>query len=156
MQLYQRYGPAIRRKCERLLGSTEDAEDVMHALFLDIIESQRTVIDLAYLYRAATNRCLNLLRDRRRRTRLLARTDRAETGLPEATEILERLIDQQLLQRLFTGFDATCAEIFVYHYLDGMSQEEIAALLQLSRKTVGKKLKTIRLCARRLASEEKP
>ena len=70
---YRAYGPALVRKAERILRSREDAVDVVHALFVDLIPRWNRDVDLPYLYRAVTNRCLNLLRDRGTRARLLER-----------------------------------------------------------------------------------
>ena len=77
MEAYARYGPALRRKCERMLGSAPDAEDMVQGLFLDLLRRGEAEQELPYLYRAATNRCLNLLRDRKRRQALLQQQDRA-------------------------------------------------------------------------------
>ena len=70
---YRTYGPALVRKAQRVLGSREDAVDVVHALFVELIPKWNRDVDLPYLYRAVTNRCLNALRDRATRARLLAR-----------------------------------------------------------------------------------
>lgn len=46
--------------------------------------------------------------------------------------------------------DASETEVLTYRYLDDMTQEEIASLLGLSRKTVGKRLERVREVVRRL------
>lgn len=154
MELYQLYGPAVRRKCERILGNTEDAEDVMHSLFIYLIKKQKTDVDLPYLFRAATNRCLNLLRNRKKRSLLLAQYNRVDNGVSSSNEPFDSVSQKQLLQRLASGFDQKCAEVFVYYYLDNMTQEEISEFMQLSRKSIGKKLNKIRNCVRKLEVEE--
>ena len=70
---YRAYGPALVRKAERILRSREDAVDVVHALFVDLIPRWSRDVDLPYLYRAVTNRCLNFVRDESNRARLLER-----------------------------------------------------------------------------------
>src|SRR6478736_6209275 len=70
---YRAYGPALVRKAERILRSREDAIDVVHGLFVDLIPKWNRDVDLPYLYRAVTNRCLNAVRDRSTRARLLER-----------------------------------------------------------------------------------
>lgn len=37
MESYQRYGPALLRKAERLLQSRDDALDVVQGLFTDLL-----------------------------------------------------------------------------------------------------------------------
>ena len=81
MDLYQRYGPALLRKAGRLLGNHADAEDVVQALFVEMLKRGQAVADLAYLYRAVTNRCLNFLRDHANRQRLLDRQDPVVRGV---------------------------------------------------------------------------
>ena len=49
MDLYQRHGRALLRKAERILRSKADAQDLVHALFLDLLAKGRAEeeIDLA-------------------------------------------------------------------------------------------------------------
>ena len=51
------------------------------------------------------------------------------------------------------SYDAE-TEVLTYHYLDDMTQDEIATLLGLSRKTVGKRLERLRQVVRRVADAE--
>lgn len=150
MDLYRRYGPALRRKCERMLGNRDDAEDVVQALFVDLLRRGREDVDLPYLYRAATTRCLNLLRDASRRRALLAR--QGEDVLAPARERLaERLVSADLLARLAANLDRRSLEILSLHCQDGLSQEEVAKLLKISRRTVGKRLAKARRLVERLS-----
>ena len=143
MDAYRRYAPALLRKAERLLQNREDAQDVVQGLFLELLQQAEPRTDLAYLYRALTNRCLNMLRDRTTRRRLLDRNDAMLRG-PVRTTCEERAIDLDLLTKLIGVLEREVAEILVYRYVDDLSQEEIAELLGLSRKTVGVKLARIR------------
>ena len=70
MDAYLRYGPALVRKAERMLLSRADAQDVVQALFLDLLQEPDPRTELPFLYRAATDRCLNYLRDAKNRARL--------------------------------------------------------------------------------------
>jgi len=147
--MYRRYGPALLRKCERMLKNRADAEDVVQTLFADLLYKGQIDEDLPYLYRAATNRCLNLMRDRKRRATLLEREEPCLT--PPRTRCEERLLDLDLVTRLAASLDKKSAEILVYRFVDDLTQDEIAELLGTSRKTVGKKLNKIRAEVRRLA-----
>lgn len=149
MQAYLRYAPALQRKAERILQNREDAQDVVQTLFVDLLQTQTTEIDLAYLYRAVTNRCLNMLRDRTTRARLLQHHDVALRG-PVRTDCEERTIDLDLLTKLAAELDEEHAEVLVCHYFDDMPQAEIAELLGVSRKTVGIRLGRIRASVARL------
>lgn len=148
---YQRYGAALVRKAERILRNREDAVDVVQALFVELISSRREEpVDLPYLYRAITNRALNVLRDARGRARLLEREQMtlAPRGrLADST----RVVGLDLLTRLCDQLDEAHREVMVARYLDEMTQDEIAELYGVSRKTVGKRLARVDAAAAALA-----
>lgn len=143
--LYQRYGPALRRKAERMLGSTEDAEDVVQTVFIDLMAKRRpaATLTLPYLYRAVTTRCINRIRDGRRRRELLERHGTASILLRDG-DLSERVITLDLLTRLLDRLEGPLADVFVYLYLDHLSQAEVAELMATSRKTVGHRVVRIR------------
>jgi len=137
---------------------TADANDVVQGLFVDILQRGDVPLDLPYLYRAVTNRCLTLLRDESNRVRLLERdAPTLERSLRTAGD--ERAIDRDLLAKLVRELDAEHCEVLAYRYLDDMTQDEIATLLGLSRKTIGHRLDRIREVVARIAGppeEEAP
>ena len=143
MHAYDRYAPALLRKAQRLLGSAVDAEDVVHGLFVDLLDKGDEAPDLPYLYRAVTNRCLTLLRDRDNRARLLAQHEPALRG-PIRTRVDDRAVGLDLLSRLVERLDTAHVETIVYRFFDDMGLEEIAEVMHVSRKTVGNRLSRIK------------
>ena len=140
---YRRYGPALVCKAERILRSRDDATDVVHALFVDLIPRWTNEVDLPYLYRAITNRCLNVVRDRGTRARLLEREQ--QSAAPVARVKLEdHVVGLGLIAALVDRLDQGHLEVLVARFVDDMTQEEIAEHLGISRKTVGKRLDRIR------------
>jgi RNA polymerase sigma factor (sigma-70 family) len=150
MEAYRRYGPSLVRKAERMLQDRDEAQDLVQALFVDLLQRPETPADLPYLYRAVTHRCLNHLRDRRNQGRLLSGHGETLRG-PVRTRLDERVVDRQLLASLADRIDAQAWEILVCHYVDDMTQDEIASLIGASRKTVVRRLRAIRAEARRIA-----
>lgn len=142
MELYRKYGPAVLRKCERILGNRSDAEDVMQTLFIDLIDKGQTDVDFRYLYRAATNRCLNMIRDDKRRLELL--TQEAQTEPIGRNRLHDQVMSLDLLTKLIARLDERASEILVYHYLDDFSQEQVASFLGIARRTVWSDLQKIR------------
>jgi RNA polymerase sigma-70 factor (ECF subfamily) len=140
---YRAYGPALVRKAERVLRSREDAVDVVHGLFADLIPRWTKDVDLPYLYRAVTNRCLNMVRDRNTRARLLERegTVAAPVG---RVKLEDQVVGVGLIAALAEKLDESHMEVLVARFVDDMTQEEIADHLKLSRKTIGKRLDRIR------------
>jgi RNA polymerase sigma-70 factor (ECF subfamily) len=133
---------------------TADANDVVQGLFVDLLQRGDVPDDLPYLYRAVTNRCLSLLRDEKNRARLLAEDGGAALAPAPRTACDERVIDQDLLAKLVRELDDAHCEVLAYRYLDDMTQEEIATLLGLSRKTIGHRLDRIRAAVARITGTE--
>jgi RNA polymerase sigma-70 factor (ECF subfamily) len=90
-----------------------------------------------------TNRCLNLVRDRGTRARLLER-ERAAAAPVGRVRLEDEIVGVGLLAALAVRLDEGHLEVLVCRFVDDMTQEEIAAHLSLSRKTIGKRLDRIR------------
>jgi RNA polymerase sigma-70 factor (ECF subfamily) len=140
---YRAYGPALVRKAERILRSREDATDLVHALFVDLIPRWSTDMDLPYLYRAITNRCLNAIRDKSTRTRLLEKEPTAAAPVARV-QLEDEVVGLRLIAALAERLDESHLEVLVCRFIDDMTQEEIAEHLRLSRRTIGKRLDRIR------------
>jgi len=141
----------LLRKCQRMLQSREDAEDIVQGLFLDMLNKGKTDLDLPYLYRAVTNRCINHLRYGENRRRLLDRHDVMLRG-PVRTLCDDLVIGLDLLVKLSESLDRKSLEVLVLRYFDDMTQQEIASVLDVSRKTVGKRLGKARQQVKKLAA----
>ena len=159
MEVYRRYGPALLRKAERMLQSREEAQDLVHGLFLDLLQrppaAGAEAVDLPYLYRAITNRCLNHLRDRRNQGRLLASHDLAARDVAR-TRVDDRIVDRQILSSLSGQLDEQTWEVLVYRFVDDLGEDEIASLLGASRRTVARRLRHIRDELRTLVADARP
>lgn len=139
MESYRRYGPALLRKARRLLRNEEDARDALQGLFVDFLARGEEPSDLAYLYRALTHRCLNLLRDEKNRVRLLEREVLFLRGtLQVGPETLSLGLDALL--KLQLRVDESVMETVVYRFVDELGLEEIAEVMGVSRKTVQNRL----------------
>lgn len=150
---YRAYGPALVRKAERLLRNREDAIDIVHAVFTDLLPTWTAAVDLPYLHRAVTNRCINLVRDRGTRARLLERQPTA--AAPQGRVRLDdEVVGLALLAQLTERLDDAHLQVLVCRFIDDMTQDEIAAQLGVSRKTIGKRLDRIRDAVTVLRSEE--
>ena len=137
-QLYRRLGPLIYRRCLRLLRDPDHARDATQEVFVRALKHKETLKAdrecLPWLYRVATNYCLNFIRDRK------PKDDRAPEEILQAGSGENRLAARQQVISLLDKFDEKTRQIAVYSLLDGMTQEEISQVTGLSRKTVGKKL----------------
>lgn len=139
-RLYREYGPAVYRRCLRLLRDKEAAKDATQEVFVKLVRDMQRLegrVDvLPWIYRVATNHCLNLRRDARRRGEEALEPELEVAPGGPAGLFPQRLLAQQILSR----FDAATQAVAVGVFVDGMEHEEVAAVLGISRRTVSRKL----------------
>ncbi|MGE3458784.1 MAG: RNA polymerase sigma factor [Kofleriaceae bacterium] len=140
---YRAYGPALVRKAERMLGHRDDAVDLVHGLFVDLIPRWDRTMDLPYLYRAVTNRCLNAVRDRATHARLLEREGGCAAPIGRV-RLDDEIVGIALIATLAERLDRGHLEVLIGRFVDDMTQDELAEQLGVSRKTIGKRLDRIR------------
>jgi RNA polymerase sigma-70 factor (TIGR02960 family) len=89
-QLTDGYRRELKLHCYRILGSTQDAEDALQETFISAWQALANFEERAsirtWLYRIATNRCLNMLRAASRRPEVASSLN---TTLPEPTRVGE-------------------------------------------------------------------
>lgn len=89
-QLTDGYRQELELHCYRILGSTQDAEDALQETFLGAWQALANFEERAsirtWLYRIATNRCLNMLRAASRRPEVVSSRN---TALTEPTRVVE-------------------------------------------------------------------
>lgn len=142
--LYQKYAPAIYAHCRRFLQSPAAARDATQEAFVRVlargVDLPKEEEALRYLYRVSTNVCLNLLREHKVHMRAAptlvassSHTSSAEAGVADRQFVIE------VLARCGQGG----TEVAIMHYLDGMSQVEIAEVLGITRRTVFNRLRKL-------------
>ena len=144
-ELIARFGPMVYRRAKALLRDAEEARDVTQEVFITLVRSQATLEHEAssWLYRVTTNACLNRMRSHRRFNALVAESvERGPRSVPVAAD------DQCLVRNLLAQAEPTSAAAAVYVYIEGMSHEEAAQLLCVSRRTVGNLLERFDAWAR--------
>jgi RNA polymerase sigma factor (sigma-70 family) len=135
-RLYRSHGHLVLRRARRLLGNDEDAGEVLQEVFASLLDRPGQLRSdgqpTSWLYAATTHGCLNLLRNKRTRARLLS--DKPDAGPssvplnPESTSILRDLMAQ---------VPENLVQIAVYYFVDEMTHAEIAAVVGCSRRHVG-------------------
>jgi RNA polymerase sigma-70 factor, ECF subfamily len=153
-QLYRRYGPTIYARCRRMLRDDTAAEDATQETFLRVLRHiEKTPDDreaLSWIYRIATNHCLNVLRYARKRPQS-AEEPAAAPVLAENPEAA--LADRDFVARALRRAPHKLATVAWLHHVDGLPQGEVATVLGISRRTVVNRLadfaRRIRLFAAR-------
>lgn len=135
-----------------MTGNVADAEDVLQTLFLrlfrrefppDLARSPR-----AYLYRAAVNIALDVIRSRK-----VHMGDHFEMDLLAAKADITSQGDEEMKARLraaLAELKPKAAEIFILRHVHGYTDAEIARLLGTSRGTIAVSLFRSRVRLRRL------
>ena len=141
-RLYTQLAPAIHRRARVLLGRDADAWDVVQEVFEKMLQMgdsfRGEAQPMTWAWRITTNLCLNHLRSRKLREPKL----RLVTDEPAADQEAAEL--RQLLQIWLTQLDEREQEIATLLFIDGLTQDEVADVLGLSRKTIGREVEQLR------------
>jgi RNA polymerase sigma-70 factor, ECF subfamily len=155
--LYRRYWFQVQQRCLRILAAPDQANDAAQEVFVRLIshggDFRGEAEWMTWLYRVATNTCLNRVRDQRRRSALLQRETQGRQE-PRHPGPERAAIEREALLRVLDHFDTKTQEIAIGYFLDELDQEEIGQLLSLSRVSVNKRLQKFRARARELLEEE--
>lgn len=143
--LYERYAPMIHRRCKTLLRNDEEAIEAMQDVFVEVCR-RRDRLEVAspssFLYRTATNVCLNRIRSKKRRPQ------DADTELVEriasAPVAEDRTLINAFLDRVFARELPNTREMAVMHLVDGMTLQEVADEVGLSVSGVRKRLRLLK------------
>ncbi|HEY6559136.1 MAG TPA: sigma-70 family RNA polymerase sigma factor [Polyangiaceae bacterium] len=142
---YRRHAPAVFRRARQILGTEAEARDIVQDVFLSLFENTRQFQGksslTAFLYSVTTHACLNRVRDQKNRARL-EREHFAGAGPDERDS---RLTPEQLaiLHRTLQRMPDELATVAVYYLVDGLTHQEIARLLDCSRRHVGHLLERV-------------
>ena len=143
-EVHRRYRRRLEGVAYRILGNRADAEDVVQRVFLALPEAayRGTASLWTYLYRAAANTAVNVLRARRRRALLeeegLARlheAERSSSPAPEASVFEAEVLG--VVARLHVEERPRHRRILVMRIVWGLTNTEIAAREGVPLATVG-------------------
>jgi len=149
--LYRKYSPAIYAHCRRMLQSQAAARDATQEAFVRVLARGPGFPNdedaLRHLYRVSTNVCLNHIRELKVHTRaaVTLRERPSSSGSMEG-----RHVDREFIAAVLDRAGESGATVAVMHYVDGMSQVEIAEVLGITRRTVFNRLRRLARIARDL------
>ena len=143
--LYRGYAPSAFRRARRLLGNEAEAQEIVHDVFLSLFERPEQFRGQSrlstFLYSAVTHACLNRIRDRQTRVRLLREEHAVAQRIVHTTPVGPD--DHALLRSWLAQMPDALAKLAVYYYMDELTHEEIAQLLGCSRRYVGYQLERL-------------
>ncbi|MGD0796887.1 MAG: sigma-70 family RNA polymerase sigma factor [Acidobacteriaceae bacterium] len=165
-QLVRRHTAVILRVAMHILGSREDAEDVVQDAFLKAFRNLQQFEERArfstWLTRIAVNEALMKLRGARR-ARTVSMDEEAEAGIslgdriadwaPNPEQLYSRAQLKGILQEAFASLPDHQRTVFLLRDVEGLSIAETAELLGLSVPCVKTRLLHARLKLRQRLSE---
>lgn len=142
---YERYGHLVLRRCARLLRDAAAAEDALQDVFTRLWKYGDAFQDadskLGWLYRVSDRCCFDALDRRQRRGEESLEAHPLDRPGEDAARAIE---DRDVVLRFLARFDPRIRQVAVLHFMDEMTQEEIAVATGWSRQTVHKKLSLVR------------
>ncbi len=137
--IVDRYQGRLLGFCRQMLGSTEDAEDVLQEVFVNayraMLADEREINLRPWLYRIARNRCLNYLRkpkaDAQESMDMVPEVDAASTA--------ERVHNREEFRQILSDVNKlpeTQRAALLLREMDALSYEEIAAAMDTTVPSV--------------------
>ena len=143
--LFREHYRAIFGIAYRITGSPDDAEDVLQTIFLRLTKndprSRLTSHPQGYLYRAAVNASLDLLRHRKRANAVslddldFDQSPKHAGGSPE--DDLADMELRELLRQAVAKLEGRASTAFALRYFEGYDNKQIAEILGTSQLVVG-------------------
>ena len=142
--LFRDHYKGIFRVAYRITGSQSDAEDVLQTIFMRLSRGS-SGRDLspnprAFLYRAATNASLDLIRLRKRANSVsLDVVDFDQSSTPSAPSPADALADmelRELIREAVAKLEGRAATAFALRYFEGYDNRRIAEVLGTSQMVV--------------------
>jgi RNA polymerase sigma-70 factor (ECF subfamily) len=151
-ELFRAHQRLIYRTAYGITGSSEDAEDVLQSIFLQLI-GRKFPPDLkknprAYFYRAAVNASLNSVRTKRRHVQI-ADADQLQSTAAQPEIEPDQIMRKRLL-RSIGKLNAKAVEVLMLRYVHDYSDAEIAKMLGTTRGTIAVRLFRSRAQLKRL------
>jgi RNA polymerase sigma-70 factor (ECF subfamily) len=118
-----------------------EAQDAVQEIFLELHRYRDRFRGEAspstFLYKITTTRCLNRLRSRKRHPEDPVEEFPRE---PSTDAMLDPVELRQLVRRVLEAADDRTQECVLYHVVDGMTHDEVGALVGLSGAAVRKRV----------------
>jgi RNA polymerase sigma-70 factor (ECF subfamily) len=143
--LFREHYKGIFRIAYRITGSPDDAEDVLQTIFLRLTKNdpraRLTSHPQGYLYRAAVNASLDLLRQRKRTNAIsLDAIDLEQSPKHLGASPEDHIVDNELrdlLRQAVTKLEGRASTAFALRYFEGYDNKQIADILGTSQLVVG-------------------
>ncbi len=141
--MYVKYGGAVYGRCRYVLKDATLAEDAMQDVFAKALVNdgfRSEASPLTWLLKIATHHCLNVIRSAGASWRDEYAAMQVVRG--EAHGGAQALEARDLVRKSLARFDLETQQAVVHYWVDDLTLEEVAALLERSVPTIRKRLRT--------------
>lgn len=144
-ELIRQYEKKVYTLCFRMCGNSEDAEEAAQDAFLALwrgIDRFRQESSLStWIYRLATNACIDTLRRRKKQSGSVSLDDEelfvdAVDTSPQPQETVEHREAQKLLQERLSALPEEYRKVLILREIEGLSYTEIAESASIELGTV--------------------
>lgn len=144
-ELIRQYEKKVYTLCFRMCGNSEDAEEAAQDAFLALwrgIDRFRQESSLStWIYRLATNACIDTLRRRKKQSGSVSLDDEelfvdAVDTSPQPQETVEHREAQKLLQEGLSALPEEYRKVLILREIEGLSYTEIAESASIELGTV--------------------
>lgn len=144
-ELIRQYEKKVYTLCFRMCGNSEDAEEAAQDAFLALwrgIDRFRQEPSLStWIYRLATNACIDTLRRRKKQSGSVSLDDEelfvdAVDTSPQPQETVEHRETQKLLQEGLSALPEEYRKVLILREIEGLSYTEIAESASIELGTV--------------------
>ncbi len=170
-ELISPYQKKVLNLAYRMLGNVSDAEDAAQEIFIKVFRSLYSFNEQSafstWLYKVATNVCLDILRKRKRQNggalisinRYSSQDDEYELPIEDgAPSPYEEAQKKEAMRALKSALDLLSEEqraVIVMRDINGLSYEEIADVMECSLGTIKSRINRSRLALRKLLEKDK-
>jgi RNA polymerase sigma-70 factor (ECF subfamily) len=141
--LFNEYYTQLQYFAERLVGSREEAQDIVITVFRkfwNIRDNFQTSNNIkAFFYITIRNQCLDFLRYRQRLNEVKKEYESHLLSADEIKQSEHLIIESDLINKIYKEVQKLpnrCREIFILTYFKGLKTKEIASVLQISESAV--------------------
>ena len=160
-ELYKAHAGRLYSLVIRMVGNPADADDLLQEIFLSAhrkLEGFRGDSSLGtWLYRLATNQCLDFLRSRATKAGHVTDTLEDEPHLFDggSRALAERTVAKMDLERAVAQLPQGCRAAFLLHDVQGLEHGEVADALGIAEGTSKSQVHKARLRLRALLSAKR-
>lgn len=151
----QYYAPLVAYAC-KYVSDVDIAREIVQDFFVKLYEKRNTlnigISVKSYLYRSVFNCCMNYINQRNIQEKHLKNIDLERDDEENLESEMNTVELQYKIYEVIDELPPKCQRIFKMNRLDGLKNEEIAAQLNLSKRTVETQIsKALKILRKKLA-----